>query len=156
MKQIVLSDLDALTERAAAASRLRMNHNLHPSPDAAVQRLMIAMEPATYVRPHRHPQSWELLIPLRGQFLFVAYDEADNRLWQHLLGGKGGLVAFEFEAGTWHTVAALEPGSVIFEVKEGAYLPVAPEHAAQWAPEEGSLAAMEFVESLHDLAGTMR
>ncbi|WP_374346900.1 WbuC family cupin fold metalloprotein [Chitinimonas sp.] len=155
MKTLKPADLDDLTSRAASAPRLRAHHNFHPSHDAPVQRLTIAMEPDTYVRPHRHPQSWELLIPLRGSFLFTAYDEAGSVLWRHKLGGSDGLAAFEFEAGTWHTVASLEAGSVIFEVKQGAYVPVGPTDAASWAPEEGSAAAAAFVADLHRAAGQL-
>lgn len=152
MKALSPDLLDDLTARAAAAPRLRMNHNLHESLDAPIQRLAIAMEPDTYVRPHRHPHSWELLIALRGSFLFTAFDDAGAVLWRQRLGGADGLAAFEFEAGTWHTVTSLEPGSIIFEVKHGPYMPVQPADSAAWSPAEGTDEAKAFVTAMRAAA----
>ena len=59
----------APSQQAQQSPRQRANCNLHPQLDDPIQRLAIAMEPGTYVRPHRHPHTWELLYPLRGRFL---------------------------------------------------------------------------------------
>jgi cupin fold WbuC family metalloprotein len=147
MKPLSPALLDDLTTRAAAAPRQRMNANLHAALDDPIQRLAIAMEPDTYVRPHRHPV-WEMLIPLRGQFLFTAFDDAGNVAWRELLGGENGVAVMEFDAGTWHTVSSLVPGSIIFEVKPGPYLPVPPEDLAAWSPPEGSDDAKAFVATM--------
>lgn len=152
MKTLMPALLDTLTDAARASPRHRSHHNLHPSLEAPVQRLAIAMEPETYVRPHRHPHTWELLIALRGQFLFTAFDEHGAVRWRHLLGGADGLAAFEFEPGTWHTVTSLEPGSVIFEVKEGPYVPVPASDLAAWSPPEGTPQAAHFVAEQHAAA----
>lgn len=145
MKSLTPALLDTLSDAARGSPRHRSHHNLHPSLDAPIQRLAIAMEPDTYVRPHRHPQAWELLIPLRGCFLFTAFDEHGDVRSRHVLGGSGGLAAFEFEAGTWHTVTALEPNSVVFEVKEGPYVPVPASDLAVWSAPEGTAQAAQFV-----------
>ncbi|MDO2167347.1 WbuC family cupin fold metalloprotein, partial [Escherichia coli] len=31
--------------------------------------------PGTYVRPHRHPHTFELLLPLRGRFVVLNFDD---------------------------------------------------------------------------------
>ncbi len=142
------SSLDALTEAAKASPRLRMNNNLHPSNEVGVQRLAIAMEPGTYVRPHRHNHSWELLIALRGSFSVVFFNAHGEETYRFILGGAVGEPLVEMPAGTWHSVAARETGSIIFEVKEGAYIPVGPNDSAAWAPEEGTPEAKKFVEYL--------
>ena len=147
--------LDTLSDAARASPRHRSHHNLHASLEAPIQRLAIAMEPETYVRPHRHPQTWELLIPLRGRFLFTAFDEHGAVRSRQLLGGADGLAAFEFEAGTWHTVTALEPGSIIFEVKEGPYVPVPASDLAAWSPSEGTAQAAQFVTAQRAAAGAL-
>jgi len=113
------------------------------------------MEPDTYVRPHRHMQSWELLIPLSGSFLLTVFDEAGATVERHRLGGVDGLSAVEFPAGTWHTVTSLGEGSVIFEVKEGPYLPVQPADLADWSPAEGTPEAADFVRQMHAEAKAM-
>jgi cupin fold WbuC family metalloprotein len=136
--------LSDLTTIAQAAPRLRMNRNLHANHSAVVQRLFIAMEPGTYVRPHRHNHSWELLLPLSGAFSVVIFDDKGEELERFVLGANG-LNIVEMPAGTWHSVAALESGSVIFEVKEGPYIPTTAAEFAEWAPVEGSLDAVEFV-----------
>ncbi len=148
MKTLGTEVLDRLADAARGSPRQRSHHNLHPSHEASIQRLAIAMEPDTYVRPHRHPHTWELLIPLRGRFLFTAFDDRGVAQWRQLLGGADGLSALEFEAGTWHTVTALESGSVIFEVKEGPYVPVPDSDMAGWSPSEGTPDAARFVKAM--------
>jgi cupin fold WbuC family metalloprotein len=142
--RVEAKDLTNLTAAAQAAPRLRMNRNLHTDLSAPVQRLAIAMEPGTYVRPHRHNHSWEVLLPLNGSFSVVIFDDAGKELDRLILGADK-LRVIEMPAGTWHSVAALEPGSVIFEVKEGPYLPATAAEFASWAPEEGSPDTAAFV-----------
>jgi cupin fold WbuC family metalloprotein len=147
LDSIIRVDSEALTNLTAAAQaapRLRMNRNLHTDHSAPVQRLAIAMEPGTYVRPHRHTHSWEVLLPLNGSFSVVVFDDAGKELDRFILGVNN-LRVVEMPAGTWHSVAALESGSVIFEVKEGPYIPVTAADVAAWAPEEGSAEAPAFV-----------
>lgn len=140
-------DLDQLTATAQASPRLRANRNFHPELTAPVQRLAIAMEPGTYVRPHRHMNSWELLSPLRGAFDLVLFDEAGVLTARHRLAADASRV-IEMPAGTWHSVVSLATGSVIFEVKEGPYQPVAADSLAAWSPAEGEAnvpAMLEFL-----------
>ena len=71
-------------------------------------------------------------------------------------GGGDGLAAFEFETGTWHTVTSLEPGSIIFEVKEGPYVPVPASDLAAWSAPEGTAQAAHFVAEQHAEAVRLR
>jgi len=135
MKQIVLQDLNRLTSQAAAAERLRANLNLHEQLSDNVQRLAIAMEPGTYIRPHRHLQTWELLTPLRGRFVVLQFDDNGKVLSRTLLGEGAQLL--EMPAGTWHAVLSVDHGGVIFEVKQGPYQPLREEDTQSWAPAEG-------------------
>ncbi|HET8704994.1 MAG TPA: WbuC family cupin fold metalloprotein [Pseudomonadales bacterium] len=137
------SDLDQLAAAAAAAPRKRSNRNLHQSLDAKVQRLAISMEPDTYVRPHRHPQTWELYLPLRGAFKVVLFNEAGS-VTDCIQIGEGGLVAYELPANTWHSVVSLQPGSIIFEVKEGPYIQPSTADVAAWSPAEGADGVAQF------------
>ena len=50
----------------------------------------------------------------------------------------------EIEKGAWHTVGALEPNTVVFEVKPGPYDPSADKHFAPWAPEENAKSAAQI------------
>ena len=73
MKQITFSDLQEQSEQAENSPRLRAHRNFHPELSDAVQRLAIAMEPGTYIRPHRHPHTFELLLPLSGRFVVLNF-----------------------------------------------------------------------------------
>ncbi|MGH8539524.1 MAG: WbuC family cupin fold metalloprotein [Stenotrophobium sp.] len=135
MKQITPNTLDELTARALASPRLRANHNLHEQLADPVQRLAIAMEPDTYVRPHRHPHTWELLFPLRGRFVVLHFDAQGVVTDRSVLGG--GSAILENPAGQWHAVLSLDPGGVIFEVKHGPYQPMGEADYASWSPADG-------------------
>ncbi|AIR60917.1 protein WbuC [Cedecea neteri] len=143
MKQITFSDLQKQSEQAANSPRLRANRNLHPELSDPVQRLAIAMEPGTYVRPHRHPHTFELLTSLSGRFLVLHFDDKGNVTHRVVLGED--CKVLETDAGTWHAVLSLDKGGVIFEVKHGAYQPVAEQDMAPWAPAENEPGAAELM-----------
>ena len=102
MKQITVSDMQQQSEAAAHAPRLRAHRNFHPELSDPVQRLAIAMEPGTYIRPHRHPHTFELLIPLRGRFLVLNFDDHGTVTQRVILGEE--CMALEMDAGTWPAV----------------------------------------------------
>jgi cupin fold WbuC family metalloprotein len=151
-----MSDLKIITEKqlyrlsgeAAASPRLRKNLNLHPVLEDPVQRLFNAMEPGTYVRPHRHARAsgWELMMAVRGAFSILVFDGDGTVLERQDLSAAGGTVAAEIPAGTWHAVVVLAPETVMFEVKPGPYLAVDDKDFATWAPLEGSPATETFVD----------
>lgn len=130
MKQISTAQLDELVVAAQASPRRRANLNLHQTLDDPVQRLAIAMEPATLILPHRHALTWELLLPLRGRFAVLFFDDEGTLTGRTVLGGETALL--EMPAGQWHAVLSLDAGGVIFEVKCGPYRPLDPADAAPW------------------------
>ncbi|MES2488827.1 MAG: WbuC family cupin fold metalloprotein [Pseudomonadota bacterium] len=142
MKQITPQILDQLAAQAQASPRRRANHNLHEQLADPIQRLAIAMEQDTYVRPHRHPHTWELLYPLRGRFVVLHFDEGGTVVARTVLGTESAVV--ENAAGVWHAVLSLDVGGVIFEVKHGPYMPIAPEDYAPWSSAEGTSQAIKL------------
>lgn len=78
MKLITEELLDTVTSRAKENSRLRMNYNFHASMDAPIHRLLNALEPGTYLPPHRHTDKEETYLVLRGSLLAFFYDDAGN------------------------------------------------------------------------------
>jgi cupin fold WbuC family metalloprotein len=132
LKQITSAMLAALGRQAQASPRRRANLNLHAQLDDPIQRLAVAMEPGTYVRPHRHEYTWELLYPLAGRFSVLHFDEAGTVSARAVLGADSHVV--ETAAGDWHAVLSLDPGAVIFEVKHGPYRPLAEADYAPWSP----------------------
>ncbi|CNF01869.1 WbuC family cupin fold metalloprotein [Yersinia nurmii] len=135
MKQITQPMLAQMSEQARQLSRLRTHHNFHPELSDSVQRLAIAMEPLTYVRPHRHPHTWEVLTALSGHFVVLLFNDHGEVTERVLLGKEAAIL--EIPANTWHAVLSMEENAVIFEVKLGPYQPVHAEDFAPWSPAEG-------------------
>jgi cupin fold WbuC family metalloprotein len=140
MKQLDAESLQALCAQAADSPRQRAHLLWHADHGDAVQRLVMAMQPGTYVRPHRHanPDKWETLLALRGRVALITFDDAGRVTERIELAPQTGLRAVELPAATWHTLVALERDSVLFEVKPGPY---APQEFAEWAPAEGDASA---------------
>ena len=143
MKQITFSDMQQQSAAAANAPRLRAHRNFHPELSSPVQRLAIAMEPGTYIRPHRHPHTFELLLPLSGRFLVLNFDD-EGCVTQRVILGED-CSALEMDAGTWHAVLSLDKGGIIFEVKQGSYQPVTEQDSAPWSPAEGEKGTAELM-----------
>jgi cupin fold WbuC family metalloprotein len=147
MQTITAQLLDELSAQAADRARRRANHNLHASLDDPTQRLLNAMEPGTYVPPHRHldPARWEVFVCLRGAAAVLTFDDSGAVTEQVVIRPGGPEIAVEIDAGTWHTIAPLEAGSVFFELKPGPYAPLTDKDFAPWAPPEGEKGIAELV-----------
>jgi cupin fold WbuC family metalloprotein len=146
VKFITDDTLKELTQQARQSPRLRMNYNLHAELDDPVQRLCIDFEPGTYVRPHRHPQRWECLFILSGSALLLIFDDDGEVVQRATLSTEGPVHGLELPANTWHTLAGLESGTVLFEVKQGPYIKPDEKDFAAWAPAEGDEAVPRFSE----------
>ena len=139
--------LDDLTAKASASPRKRAHHNLHPVLEDPVQRLCVAIEPGTYIRPHRHadPATWEVFLMVRGSAVFLAFDDAGTVRERSKINAVGPVRGLEIPPGEWHAIASLETGSIFLEVKQGPYAaPVAGISAADWAPAEGDPTCSSF------------
>ena len=137
-----------LTRQAIASPRLRDNHNFHPRPEDPVQRLCIALEPDSYVRPHRHPEfnKWEFLVVLQGAVVLLTFDDAGVVEERLEMSAQGELRGVEIPADTFHTLMATKSGTVILEVKTGPYTPVSYTNFADWAPRRETPDAQHFKE----------
>lgn len=120
--------LDQLTEQAKASPRLRMNMDLRNSAEDQSQRMLNAIEPGSPLPIHRHQKTTETVVCLRGRLVEEYYDELERICTERIeLSPNGPVVAVNIPAGQWHTVHALESGTVILEVKDGPYEPIGPE-----------------------------
>ena len=104
-----------------------MNMDLRNSPEDQSQRMLNAIEPGSEVPVHRHRLSSETVVCLRGRLVEEYYDEAGRVVDTIELTPGGPVVALNIPAGEWHTVRSLESGTVILEVKDGPYAPLAEE-----------------------------
>ncbi len=146
MKQIDHTLLDSLTQKAKDSPRKRAHHNLHPELSDPVQRLCVAIEPGTYIRPHRHasPDTFEVFLLLRGSAVFLAFDDAGTVIERSVLKAGGPVYAVEIPQKTWHAMASLESGTIFFEIKQGPYAQPVEHHVASWSPAEGEPGASQF------------
>lgn len=114
--------LDSLTAAAKESPRLRANYDLRTSAADTSQRMLNALEPGTLVPVHRHPNSTETVLCLRGRMDEVLYSEDGLREVERIhLCPSDGAFGCQVPAGAWHTVEVLESGTVIFEAKDGKY-----------------------------------
>lgn len=146
MKLIDTTLLKNLSAEAAASPRRRANHNLHQNLEDPVQRFLNAVEPGSYVCPHRHhtPPRHELFVAIEGRaavLLFTPDGEVTERT-EITAGGETRIV--EIPAGAWHSLAALQPGTILLEIKQGPYTPHTEENLARWAPREGDPSCAEM------------
>lgn len=116
--------LDELTEKAKESPRLRMNYNLHDSLESKAQRLFNGLEPGTDLPIHRHVETSETYILIRGALRVSLLDDNKNVIESAELNLNKGVFGFQIPANTWHKVEVMESGTVIFEVKDGPYTPL--------------------------------
>lgn len=117
--------LDELTAKAKESPRLRMNLDLRNSAEDTSQRMLNAIEPGSPLPIHRHQKTSETVVCLRGRLVEEFYDELERICTERIeLSPNGPVVALNIPAGQWHTVHALESGTVILEMKNGKYEPL--------------------------------
>lgn len=117
--------LDSLTEQAKASPRLRMNLDLRTSEADTSQRMLNAIEPGSVVPIHRHQKTSETFVVLRGRVVEEFYDEQERMCTAtYEVSPNGAVCALNIPVGTWHTLRSLENGTVILEMKDGAYEPI--------------------------------
>lgn len=142
--------LDKLSVEAKLSDRLRKNLNLHREENDPVQRMLNALEPDTYIQPHKHedPDKRELFVPIRGSLSLVVFDDEGVMVSEVILSEKSTARIAEIEAGVWHTVVCNEPDTIYFEVKDGPYDVSNDKTFASWAPSEQDKAKAEYLHSL--------
>lgn len=116
--------LDELLEEAKNSPRLRMNRDMRTSPVDGSQRMLNALLPGTVLPIHRHQHTTEFMTLLRGRLEQIYYDDNGNDTQRFILDPREGNYAISIPKGQWHNTIALEP-SVIFEAKDGVYVPIA-------------------------------
>lgn len=131
--------LDQLSTQARQSPRLRSHLNLHDRPEAPSHRLLIAIEPGSYVAPHRHVEhdKAESFVVVRGTLGLIVFNESGSIVSKHRLTPGGACFGMHIPANTFHTTLALETGTVFFESKAGPFIPLVDTDFGPWAPREG-------------------
>ena len=143
--------LDETMEKALESPRLRMNHNFHETLDDPINRLINALEPDTYLRPHRHknPDKIEFFLVLRGKVALFLFDDHGTITDHDILDPKAGTYGGEIPADVWHSLLVMESGSTVFEMKQGPFAPISPENIASWSPSpEDTVGVKQFMDRL--------
>ncbi|WP_295456786.1 WbuC family cupin fold metalloprotein [uncultured Thiodictyon sp.] len=138
MKLITNPLLEQIIREAQASPRQRKNYNFHPSDESRCNRLLNALEPGTYIRPHRHldPEKEELMVLLRGSMGLIFFDDAGQVTATARLTVGSDVFGIDIAAGQYHSLVCLESGTVFLEAKAGPYRLFLGEELAPWAPAE--------------------
>ena len=115
--------LDDLSAQAKASPRLRMNYNFHQSLDDKCHRMLNSVEPGTDIPIHRHPDKDESFVILCGKVRSTTYNDDGSVIGSVVLSQESGIYGVDIPKNVWHKLESLEPDSVIFECKEGPYVP---------------------------------
>ena len=126
-----------IEKEAKASPRRRMNHDLRTQAEELVsgfkfqdsgwrdtsQRMLNVMMKDTVIPIHRHSETSETVIILRGSGDEVTYDSEGNELQRVTLRYGSECAAVQVPRNTYHTFIPHEDGTVIFEAKDRAYDP---------------------------------
>ena len=108
MKIIDQNLLDNLTDEASKNERLRKNYNLHDKLDDPVQRLLNALEPGTDLPIHRHKNTEETYMLVRGGMRILFYNDKKEITESVVLSSKAGTYGISIPKGQWHTIDNIE------------------------------------------------
>jgi len=149
------SFLSKLTEQAKRSERKRKNHNYHTAFEDPVNRMLNALEPGSYVQPHKHenPAKREVFIILKGKLAVVFFNDQGKIIDYIILNNKQGNYGVEIPPEIWHTLISLESGTVVYEVKDGPYRQEDDKYFASWAPKEGNAECAAYLLELQKNIG---
>jgi cupin fold WbuC family metalloprotein len=133
--------------------RKRILIPLHRTQDDSVQRLINFVQPGTYIRPHKHPGKHhvESMLVMQGAVQFIIFDDVGFIENYFTLRASTNESLIDIEPEVWHSFIVLERDTVIFEVKKGPYNAQTDKEFAQWAPEEHTVEAAKWVESMEKM-----
>lgn len=116
--------LDDLSVQARANPRLRQSYDLRTTPNDGSQRMLNALEPGTIMPIHRHRNTSETMVMVRGKLIERFYDDNGNITDEFVMEPCGQYAMVQINKGQWHSLEVLSSGTVIFEAKDGAYEPL--------------------------------
>ena len=144
--------LDRISLDASQCERKRKNYNFHKEDNDLLQRMLNALQPGTYVRPHKHenPDKREAFIILRGKILIVEFDHSGKVADYIIAGSDTGNYGAEVGPGIWHMIVCLEKNTVYYEVKDGPYNPQEDKIFADWSPPESDPSKHDYLNEIMD------
>jgi cupin fold WbuC family metalloprotein len=82
--------------------------------------LLVAFDQGTYMQPHRHPEQWEMIIPMRGTLALLLFSD-DGHVADIIELTAGSVPISQITAGAWHTVVAMTSSALMLEIKPGPF-----------------------------------
>lgn len=147
--RITFEDLDNLCVSASSSIRRRSHLNIHKEYSDPAQHFFIALQKDSYIRPHRHHISGESLLAVKGKFDYIEFDDDGSITSRTRFGAAPcNTLLMWVPIMQWHTVIALENDCILFEVKNGPYVPEHAKEFAYWAPEENVAESTEYLRFL--------
>ncbi len=144
---LTLNMVGNLLSMSRDSPRRRMIQRVHKTNDAGVHKMFNALQPGTYITPHRHmhPEKTETILVVAGAMLFVEFTD-DGTVKKHTLLQPGTEnFGVDVAPHVFHTFVALKPDTLIFEVKDGPYELHTDKDFAPWAPKEGTEGDEEYL-----------
>ncbi len=147
--------LQEAIELSRKSPRKRIILPFHKSAEDTLHRMINVIQPGSYIRPHSHESQGkaESIVLLRGGICYLTFDKAGNLLSHHDLRAGTAFFGVDTEPTVIHSFFALEPDTVIFEVKPGPYQKITDKGFAEWSPEEGTEAVDAFLQKMMELTG---
>ena len=144
---LTLSLVGGLLARSRQSPRKRMLQRLHKSLDAKAHRMFNALQPGTYIMPHRHlnPAKDETILVMAGSMLFIRFTEDGEIAEQILLQPGTETFGVDVAPHVYHTYIPLKPDTLVFECKTGPYAPESDKDVPSWAPREGTPEAEPYL-----------
>ncbi|MBY0460420.1 MAG: WbuC family cupin fold metalloprotein [Gemmataceae bacterium] len=151
---ITVGHLESAVGHSRSSPRRRIILPFHKSANDSLHRMFNALQLDTYIRPHRHldPPKAESILVVRGGICYFTFDEEGVVTARHVLRANGEAFGIDTDAGVFHTFLALEPDTVLFEVKPGPYSASNDKDFAAWAPAEGHPEVAGYLRRLYELA----
>jgi cupin fold WbuC family metalloprotein len=148
-------ELTALKAAVKASAKRRARINAHPDGEDALHEMIIAIDPASYIRPHKHPGKSEAFHIIEGEVDIVVFTD-DGEIDRVVpLGAPGSGRSFYYRMSTpfFHTLIIRSDILIVHEITNGPFRPEATVFA-DFAPEESEpeKAAAYQAELLHRVA----
>jgi len=144
---LTLTMVGNLLNASRECPRKRILQKVHKSHGSNVHRMFNALQPGTYVTPHRHmnPTKDETILVVAGSLLFIRFTDDGEIAEQVLLQPGTENFGIDVAPHVFHTYIPLKPDTLIFEVKDGPYEPATDKDFPDWAPREGTEGAEAYL-----------
>lgn len=141
---------DKLIKESRISKRKRAHHIFKNDPDDQLQSIYVAMQPGTYVQPHKHesPDKREIFIAFKGRFVFLEFEEEGEITDHFILDPKTNTYSAEIKSKIYHTLICLEPDSVGLDMKTGPFHPINDKDFAKWAPKENETGCEDYLNAI--------